>query len=272
MNSMNEDTVRTLLADVASAPEPASRISIEAATKTGRRRQRAARALGSVAVAAVAVGGALIVPHLRLAAAPASAGGPSARARPATQVGSAAPAQRAAPAPLRFNPLRLSANFGWLPSFWSEEGASVTVTPTFTVVNLVHGQTLKVSPRGWYPDPSLYASTRGAFPGAVTDAKAPAVNGQPAYWDGDGLMWQYAPGAWAYLYGTGNIGTPAGRTLIEKMADNVRFGQNQPLYTPFRLNHGLPAGWSVARTDGLVTNGRPLVWQLKAGPAAAPRR
>ena len=216
MNSMNEDTVRTLLADVAGAPEPSSRISIEAARKTGRRRQRAARAICSVAVAVVAVGGALTVPHLRLAAAPASAGGPSAGTRPATQVGSAAPAHPAAPAPQRFNPLRLSANFGWLPSFWGEEGASVTVTPTFTVVNLVHGQTLKVSPRGWYPDPTLYASTRGTFPRAATDPKAPAVNGQPAYWDGDGLMWQYAPGAWAYLYGTGDIGTPAGRTLMRR--------------------------------------------------------
>ena len=86
MNSMNEDTVRTLLADVAGAPEPPSRISIEAARKAGRRRQWAARAIASVAVVVVAVGGALIVPHLRLAAAPATAGGPSAGTRPAAQV------------------------------------------------------------------------------------------------------------------------------------------------------------------------------------------
>ena len=33
MNSINEDTVRTLLADVAGVPEPPSRISIEAARK-----------------------------------------------------------------------------------------------------------------------------------------------------------------------------------------------------------------------------------------------
>jgi hypothetical protein len=273
MNSMNEDTVRTLLADAAGVPEPPSLISIEAARKTGRRRQRAARAIASGAVAVVAVGGALIVPHLRLAAAPASAGGPSAGARHAAQDRPAAPAKPAAPAPApgQFNPLKLSANFGWLPGFWSEEGASVAVTTTFTVVNLTHGQTLKVSPRGWYPDPSLSASTRGSFPRAATDPKAPAVNGQPAYWDGNGIMWQYAPGAWAYLYGAGNVQTPAGRTLDEEIAGTVRFGQNQPLYTPFRLNHGLPAGWAVARTDSLVTNGRPLVWQLQAGPAAQPQ-
>ena len=82
------------------------------------------------------------------------------------------------------------------------------MTPTFTVVNLTHGQTLKVSPSGWYPDPSRYASTRGSFPGAATDPKAPAINGQPTYWDGNGIMWQYAPGAWAYLYGAGNIQRP----------------------------------------------------------------
>ena len=143
--------------------------------------------------------------------------------------------------------------------------------PTLFVVNLVHGQTLKVSPRGWYPDPSLYASTRGTFPVAANDPKAPAVNGRPAYWHGNGIMWQYAPGAWAYLYGAGNIQKPAGRTLDEEMAGKVRFGQSQPIYMPFRLNHGLPAGWAVARTDSLVTNGRPLVWQLQAGPAAQPQ-
>ena len=51
----------------------------------------------------------------------------------------------------------------------------------------------------------------------------------------------------------------------------MQFGQHQPLYTPFRLTHGLPAGWAVARTDSVVTNGRPLVWQLEAGPAVQPQ-
>ena len=273
MNPMNEDTVRTLLADVAGAPAPTSRISIEGARKVGRRRQWAARVIASGAVAAVAVGGALIVPHLRLAAAPASASGPASGTRIAASVTPAASVKPAAPAPApaQFNPLELSANFGWLPSFWNEDGAGVEETPTFTVVNLTQGQTLKVSPRGWYPDPSLYASTRGSFPGAATDPKAPAVNGQPAYWDGNGLMWQYAPGAWAYLYGAGNIQSPAGRTLDEEIAARVQFGRHQSLYTPFTLAHGLPAGWAVARTDSLVTDGRLLVWQLEAGPAVQPQ-
>ncbi len=272
MNSINEDTVRTLLADVAGVPEPPSRISIEAARKVGRRRQRAARVTASGAAAVAVVGGALIVPHLRLAA-PVGASGPAAGTRPAEQVKPPARVKPAAPAPAptQFNPLKLSANFGWLPSFWSEDEASVTVTPTLTVVNLTHGQTLKVSPRGWYPDPSLYASTQGSFPGAATDPKAPAVNGQPAYWDGNGIIWQYAPGAWAYLYGGGNTQRPAGRALDEEIAGKVRFGRQQPLYTPFRLTHGLPAGWEVARTDSVVTNGRPLVWQLEAGPAVQPQ-
>ena len=273
MNPMNEDIVRTLLADVAGAPEPPSRISIEGARNVGRRRQWAARVIASGAVAAVAVGGALIVPHLRLAAAPASASGPASGTRIAASVTPAASVKPAAPAPApaQFNPLELSANFGWLPSFWNEDGASVEETPTFTVVNLTHGQTLKVSPRGWYPDPSLYASTRGSFPGAATDPKAPAVNGQPAYWDGNGLMWQYAPGAWAYLSGAGNVQSPAGRTLDEEIAAGVQFGRHQPLYTPFTLAHGLPAGWAVARTDSLVTDGRLLLWQLEAGPEVQPQ-
>jgi hypothetical protein len=266
MNSMNEDTVRTLLADVAAVPGPPSRISIEAARKTGRRRQWAARALASVAVAAVAVGGALVIPRLGFAAAPAGPKGTAVGARPAAHMKPAAPAA----APAQFDPLELSANFGWLPSFWNEEGASVEETPTFTVVNLSHGQTLKVSPRGWYPDTDLYASTRGSFPRAGTDPKAPAVNGQPAYWDGNGIMWQYAPGAWAYLYGAGNTQTPVGRTLDEQIAGKVRFGQSRPLYTPFRLTHGLPTGWQATETDSVMANGRLLVWQLEAGPAAKP--
>ena len=128
MNLMSEDAVRTLLADAAGAPAPPSRISIEAARKTGRRRQKAARAIGSVAFVAAAVGGALIVPHFRLAAAPATADGPSADTRPAVQI---RPAARAtpAPAPTQFSVLELSANFGWLPSFWNQDGASVEETP-----------------------------------------------------------------------------------------------------------------------------------------------
>ena len=180
MNTMNEDTVRTLLADVASVPEPPSRISLEAARKTGRRRQRAARLIASGGVAVLVAGGALIVPQLRLAAAPDTATGPASGTRIAASAKPAAPVKPAAPAaaPTQFNPLELSANFGWLPSFWNEDGASVEETPTFTVVNLVHGQTLKVSPRGWYPDPALYSSSRGPFPRAATDPKAPAVNGR----------------------------------------------------------------------------------------------
>jgi hypothetical protein len=272
VNSMSEDTVRTLLADVASAPEPPSRISIEAARKTARRRRRAARVIASGGVAVLVAGGALIAPHLRLAAAPDSATGPAAGARIAASVTPAAPVKPAAPAPAptQFNPLELSANFGWLPSFWNEDEASVEETPTFTVVNLVDGQTLKVSPRGWYPDPSLYSSTRGSFPRAATDPRASAVNGRPAYWDGNGLMWEYAPGAWAYLYGAGNVQSTNGRALDEEMASKVLFGQHQPLYTPFQFTHGLPTGWQATETDSVLTNGRLLVWQLEAGPAAKP--
>jgi hypothetical protein len=270
VNSMNEDAVRTMLADVADAPGPASRVSIEAALKAGRRRQRAGRVTASGVAAALGVAvvaGALTLPHFHLGTARASASGPAAGTKPAARDKPAAHVKPAAPAPTQFSPLELSANFGWLPSFWSGEGASIAVTQTFTVVNLTHGQTLKVSPRGWYPDASLYASTRGTFPGAATDPKAPAVNGQPAYWNSEGITWEYAPGAWAYLYGAGNTQDPAGRALDEEIAAKVQFGQRQPLYTPFRLTHGLPSGWHVTRTDSVVTNGRPLVWQLEAGPA-----
>ncbi len=272
VNSTDEDIVRTLLADVASAPEPPSRISIEGARKAGRlpaaggprdrlgrRRRRGGRRSAG-----------------RFPLSPCRCSGQRHRTgvghtdRRVGQSGRVGRTRRPCPAPAQFNPLELSANFGWLPSFWNEDGASVEETPTFTVVNLTHGQTLKVSPRGWYPDPSLYASTRGPFPRAATDPKAPAVNGQPAYWDGNGIMWQYAPGAWAYLYGAGNVQGANGRALDEQMASKVLFGQHQPLYTPFQLTHGLPAGWQATETDSVLTNGRLLVWQLEGRPAAKP--
>ena len=278
MNSIDEDTVRALLADVAAAPEPTSTISVESARRAGCRRQWAARAVAAGGVAVLVAGGALIAPHLRLAAPPASATGPSSATRIAAPVKPAAKvkptakptAPAPAPAPAQFNPLELSANFGWLPSFWNEDGASVEETPTFTVVNLDNGQTLKVSPRGWYPNPTLYSSSRGSFPRAATDPKAPAVNGQPAYWDGSGLMWEYATGAWAYLYGAGNVQSTVGQALDEEMASKVVFGQHRPLYAPFQLTHGLPAGWQATETDSVLTNGRLLLWQLEAGPAAKP--
>ena len=277
---MNEDTVRTLLADVAATPEPPSRISVEAARTAGRRRQWANRAMASAGVAAVAavvVAGVVLVPHFRSAGTTAGAAGAAAGTEPAAQVKPTAqvkPAAMAA-APTQFNPLVLAANFGWLPSFWNENGASITVTPTLTVVNLVHGQTLKVSARGWYPsdaEDGNFATVRGSFPGAATDPKAPPVNGRPAYWDNvNDLVWEYAPGAWAYLYGAGNIQASVGRALDEEIASKVRFGQQQPAYVPFQLTRGLPAGWQVTRTDSLLTAGRPLVWQVEAGPAADPQ-
>ncbi len=144
------------------------------------------------------------------------------------------------------------------------------MTPTFTVVNLAHGQTLKVSPRGWYPDPSLYASTRGSFPGAATDPKAPAVNGQPAYWDSNGIMWEYAPDAWAYLYGAGNTQTHAGQALDEQMAGKVRFGRQQTAL------HALPAQPRAAcgmggREDRQRGDGRAAAGVATGGPAVQPQ-
>jgi hypothetical protein len=275
MDSMNEDTVRTLLAVVADVPEPVSRISVEKARKAGRRRQWTARVIGSGAAVAVAVAGALIVPHVLPTAASASASGPAAGTRQAAQVTPSVQVKPVAPAPAQFNPQVIPANFGWLPSFWNEEQASITVTPTLAYVNLKDGQTLKVSARGWYPsdaEDGNFATVRGSYPRAATDPKAPPVNGQPAYWDkGDGgrLVWEYAPGGWAFLYGTGNTSAPQDQVLVEEIASRVRFGQ-QSLYTPFKVAQRLPAGWQVTETDSIVTNGRALVWQLSAGPAANP--
>ena len=113
MNTMNEDTVRTLLADVASAPEPPSRISLEAARKTGRRRQWAARLIASGGVAVLVAGGALIVPHLRLAAAPDTATGPAV-GHPDRRVGQACRAGQARRPGRRAHPVQPAGTIGEL--------------------------------------------------------------------------------------------------------------------------------------------------------------
>jgi hypothetical protein len=55
-----------------------------------------------------------------------------------------------------------------------------------------------VTPRKAASPPQV--PTGCAFSGYDVTAKAPAVNGRPAYWvDYDSLAWEYAPGAWAEL-------------------------------------------------------------------------
>jgi hypothetical protein len=134
----------------------------------------------------------------------------------------------------------------------------------------------------------------------TTGARAPDVNGRPAWWflGGRGIAWEYAPGAWAHvtmpagrmpgLTTHGRVDpaslkslraaneraarqTPSARTrdLLLKIAEAVRYAQHTPLVFDVRLDGRLPAGWSLLQQmDFQVVDGRLLANGFSLGPAA----
>jgi hypothetical protein len=118
-----------------------------------------------------------------------------------------------------------------MPEGVTEDQAAINLTQTSLTMILTDGMTLNVSVRGWYPSDQYNMSVRGAFPGVKTDKKARAVNGHPTYWSvalrggkwtRDGIEWEYAPGAWAHLYGGMWIGYPNIQAQDLKMAASRR--------------------------------------------------
>jgi len=101
---------------------------------------------------------------------------------------------------------------------------------------------------------------------------APAAGGGRGFWAvNDGLVWEYAPGAWAELFLSAIHGaapmTAAGRVLLAEVAAHIRYRSAARLAFPFRLR-GVPASWHL--TDAwLTTSGDRLVGMtLDLGPAA----
>jgi hypothetical protein len=89
--------------------------------------------------------------------------------------------------------------------------------------------------------------------------RAPAVNGRPAYWAGNGLVWEYGPDAWASLNAAGGPKYFTQAQLL-RVADGVRFGLSYPVRTPYQY-YGIPVGWSSsppATNQFLSFNGRPV--------------
>jgi len=73
----------------------------------------------------------------------------------------------------------------------------------------------------------------------------------------------------------GYVVLPSAATLalLEKVAGRVKFGQEQPIVSPFQLAGGLPAGWQLSPQDAVsfrVSGGRLLGTGISAGPAADP--
>jgi hypothetical protein len=293
---VDDNSVITLLASITDPPEPASRVSIVAALRRGRR-QRLLQ-VGASALAVVAVGGAVTVPSIILSG---NAGRSQASASPSSSAGGSVkrPAMPAS-APTTFNVFVPYAAFGWLPAGYSEANIPLSASGLLNsgpmevdrTAATANGAmvTLRVDARG-----ACTGKSETCAPGTAS-AKAPDVNGRPAWWiyDGSGIAWEYAPGAWAHVImplgrmpRLGGIDRarirslhaadeqaarqahPAGaRDLILKIADAVRYAQHTPLVFDFKLASPLPVGWSLQEMGFHVIDGRLLADGLTAGPAA----
>ena len=214
-----------------------------------------------------------------------------------------------ASAPAMFNVLVPYAAFGWLPAGYSEANIPLSFgdllnsgpTEVDRAAAATNGAmvTLKVYSRA--------ACVTGAVadcpPAKTASGKAPDVNGRPAFWilDGQGIAWEYAPGAWAdvrisagsplaaallagdegarlrrlllrsaaHRRAFSHTPAPAGtRNLVLKIADAVKYAQHTPLVFDLRLTSPLPAGWSLQEVNFYVVDGRLLADGLTAGPAA----
>jgi hypothetical protein len=292
---VDDNSVITLLASIPDPPEPASRVSIAAALRRGRRRQRLQ--VGASALAVVAVAAAVAVPRIILSgntARPQAPGSPSSSA-----AGSVKQPAMPASAPATFNVLVPYAAFGWLPAGYSETdvplgwGGLLNSGPTEVQRAAVTANgamvTLAVDARG-----ACAGKSDTCAPGTAS-AKAPDVNGRPAWWifDGRGIVWEYAPGAWAHVFLPAGrqppLGVPGGidparlssllaaneraarqtPDLVLKIADAVRYAQHRPLVFDVQLAGRLPAGWSLLQDMGFhVVDGRLLADGFSVGPAA----
>jgi len=216
---MDETAVRTLLRAIADTPEPPALVSLDRARRRGLRRLWIRRA-AAPALVMVAVAGIVTVPR---------ALSPD---HPERSVTSPRHQTVSAPvsAPARFNPLVPYATFGWLPPGFSESAAtsidldlgfsSGTDYVSLEAADLPAGHLLylQVNARGSCPFTigdalrdirdlrALQVSC--ADDGFAATSTAPRVSGRPAVWIdyGDGIAWEYAPGASASL--TASI-TPA---------------------------------------------------------------
>ena len=298
---MDDNSVITLLASITDPPEPASRVSIAAALRRGRR-QRLLQ-VGASAFAVVAVAAAVAVPPIILSTnaerSQASASPSSSAARSVKQ-----PAMPSS-APTTFNVLVPYAAFGWLPAGYSEASIPLSDSgllnsgPTEVDRTAVGANgamvSLAVDARAAC---ATGAPASGSCPPSATSGKAPDVNGRPALWilGGRGIAWEYAPGAWADVHvtagrqghgaapggkGAGGRGSaaderaamqtpaPAGtRDLVLKIADAVKYAQRTPLVFDVKLASRLPKGWSPQEMGFHVVDGRLLADGLTVGPAA----
>jgi hypothetical protein len=284
--TVDEYGVRTLLRSVADGEVPPARVDLDQAIAGGRRQRRrwAVTAAGSglaIVLAAGAFVAATVSVNSRATTPP--------QARP-TATGTAAGRTPAMPgaAPSQFNPLTPYAEFGWLPGGYTVGSQGAGPESTTRSVQMV------AATANGSRQIQLMADAAGACTGSARTSltcpfpdqsaleirafrAAPAVNGRSAYWaqtlNGDALVWQYAPDAWASLNVWGPLALQGAdtseRAMLRRIAAGVRYGADPPVSYPFWIR--LPAGWTVG--DALYQHGPGDTWfgaGFQAGPANNP--
>ncbi|HXW45179.1 MAG TPA: hypothetical protein VEL03_10350, partial [Streptosporangiaceae bacterium] len=161
-----------------------------------------------------------------------------------------------ASAPETFNVLVPYAAFGWLPAGYSEANISLS---DFGLLNSGPTEVDRTAVAASGAMVSLAVDARGVCTGkpdscapGTPSAKAPDVNGRPAWWtlDGHGIAWEYAPGAWADVRVM--AASPAGAAALAGLRA-ARSRHDQPA-------HG------TAPVRGTTVDGR-AAWQTPASAA-----
>jgi hypothetical protein len=241
---MLESELGALFNQIAESEPAMSRIDPQLAHRQGRSRLR--RRLAGVAGTPVLAAAVAVVVALTVGAAP---------ARPTP-----GPATRLS-APRAFSPLVPYLSFGWLPKGLKlvdgdilpqvvalDGGHKIFGRNEWEVKAYAAGQChLTAHAKGIACSNAAYGITE------TFDGRAPDVAGHPAHWSASDLIWQYAPGGWAFLSvpfkvvpRKGPKRTPVLVREAVKIGSNIRYGKaTPPLLFPLQL-HGLPSAWQVS--------------------------
>jgi hypothetical protein len=232
-----------MLRDLAETPAPPSGVDIARAAAAGRRlRVRRLVSGGSAAVGVTAVVAAigLLAPGLPPASPPA-----------------AMPSQ----APMQFDPLAQYAAFGWLPDGYT----STTLTNRRDLL-LLSAEYPALPIDDWSTPVTLRLQVAAAGTGGVQPFlvlpenpaayEATEINGRAAWWtenqDYTYLGWEYAPQSWAYvdvwIHVPGVETREFVRGLARRVAENVRYGADEPVRLPFATT-GVPAWWPISGVE-----------------------
>ena len=292
---MVENDLRVLFGLEADGEQPPTRISIPAAGRRARARQRrrqlvaiASPVLTAAAVIGVVASGALVGADHDAGPVPPGSGGTAAptpsltQASPPVATGSL------------LNPLQIPLTFGWLPA--GQHIRNIGTGRAGMFINAGSGWSLGVyalGPCQSRPIPKKIGHAELSCTGGIMGtgepmpivSSAPDIQGHRAYWlgaPGPYLAWQYAPGRWAALqYPTkapahNGAGLPSlshsaeleKSALAVKVADHTIVGPTAtPIRFPAQLT-GVPASWQVSSTDLIPRAGTLAAdrYQITSGP------